>query len=190
MNSIIFEACNSIVETHHGIFVANGGFLGDQEGMVRAVLKESMDTLTDTLTRHISTEISAAISMRFDELCDDLGAVRAIKDTTELCLNKVENIAEDVDEAIETVNKISVELGPKLDSIAQAVSSSRTSQDSIPQMRTQLSSISARLTEALKVAIISLISPVQFIRTSKLELSQKIKTICKFLDFSKNTLNI
>ena len=133
------------------VFIANGGFLGDQEGMIRAVLTDSMATLTDTLTRHISTEISAAISMRFDDLCDDLGAVRAIKDTTELCLTKVGTTAEDIDEVIETVTKTSADQGIKLDSITQAISSSKTSLDSIPQMRTQLSSISARLTEVLKV---------------------------------------
>ena len=143
------------------ILVGNNGILADQERVIRELLKESMESLTDTLTRHISTEIGAAISMRIDDLRDDLGAVRAIKDTTELCLTKVENTVVYIDEIIETVetmNKNTAEVAMKLDTINQDISSSKTSLDSIPQVRTQLSCISARLTEALKVGLIRRLS--------------------------------
>ena len=119
--------------------------------MIRELLKSSMDTLSETLTRHISIEIGAAISMRFDDLRDDLGAVQGIKDTTELCLAKVEDNVAYIDEIIDTVNKNTAQLVSKIDKIHHEASSSKTSLDSIPQVRTQLSSISARLTEALKV---------------------------------------
>ena len=118
---------------------------------MRELLKNSMDSLSETLTRHISIEIGAAISMRLDDLRGDLGAVQAIKATTEMCLTKVEDNVAYIDEIIDTVNKNSAQLASKLDKTLHEVSSSKMSLDSIPQVRTQLSSISARLTEALKV---------------------------------------
>jgi len=129
---------------------ANGGLLADQERLLRDLLTESMSTMTESLTRHISTEIGAAITARIDELRDDLGAIHTIKDTTETCLNKVVYTSEYLDEVMDSFNKTSDSLIIKVDSLNQAVSASKVSLDSLPQVRTQVSSISARLTEALK----------------------------------------
>lgn len=129
---------------------ANGGLLGDQERLLRDLISENVSTMTESLTRHISTEIGAALAARIDELRDDLGAIHTIKDTTETCLNKVVDTSEYLDEVMDSFHKTSDSFNLKVDSLNQAVSASKVSLESLPPIRTQVSSISARLTEALK----------------------------------------
>ena len=115
--------------------------MGDQERLIRDLISDSMSNLTEALTRHISVELGATISARIDEIRDDLGAMHAIKNTTETCLAKVVDTSEYIDEVLDTFNKTSDSFKTKMDSLVTAVSASKASLESIPQVRTQVSSI-------------------------------------------------
>ena len=82
---------------------------------------------------------------------EGIGAISSIKSTVELCHSSLSSNSEYLNEVAEAVHQGSTGIKDKLDSIGQDLATAKTNRESINLSRTQLSSISALLTENLKV---------------------------------------
>lgn len=105
--------------------------------------------MREEIAIHVSTEIRAAISLQNDRIMDLLSAIPAVKTTSELSINKLDDVYAYLGEVVESVNVSVADTTSKLETVSKDIA--KANQESVSQTRSQLSSISALLTESLKV---------------------------------------
>ena len=105
----------------------------------------------DELSHHVGVEVRAVVALQTDQLRDDIGSLHAIKIVAETCLSKVTDNGDFLNEIVESVNLTGNEVQSKIDTISQSLDTVKATQEAVTLARTQLSSISALLTENLKV---------------------------------------
>ena len=115
----------------------------------------ALATVKDDIVRQVDTEIRAAISKQTDEIMADLGALRAVKSTTETCLTKITDTGAFLSEILETIDKSGSDVIKILTNITPQLSAAQANQEGITSARSQLSSISALIAENLKVTHIN-----------------------------------
>ena len=120
---------------------------------VSNVLGNTNKELQEAIAIHVSTEIHAAISVQNDRIMDMLGAIPAIKNTSELCITKIDDIYAYLGEIAESISKSATDTTDKLEAVSKDLDTAKANQESIAQARTQLSSISALISENLKVPL-------------------------------------
>ena len=105
--------------------------------------------MTNNLLRKIGHEVCAVIDQKLDELRIN-GSTSSVQDTTEMCLNKLSDNSDYLKEVVDAVNG-SVDQLSKIESLDNGIADVKKSIGFLPLIRTQLSSITALLNEALKV---------------------------------------
>ena len=137
------------------IYVDNSALMADLKADVSNLLANTMKGLKEDIAIHVSNEIRAAISVQNDRTMELLGAIPAVKSTSEFCITKLDDIYDYLGEIAESVNNISVEdPSGKLEAVSKDII--KANQEAVAQTRSQLSSISALLTESLKVSRVTL----------------------------------
>ena len=117
----------------------------------RTIVADVMVGVKDELSHHVGVEVRAVVALQTDQLRDDIGSLHAIKIVAETCLSKVTDNGDFLNEIVESVNLTGNEVQSKIDTISQSLDTVKATQEAVTLARTQLSSISALLTENLKV---------------------------------------
>ena len=108
-----------------------------------SMVVSALATVKDDIVRQVDTEIRAAITKQTDEIMADLGALRAVKSTTETCLTKITDTGDFLSEILETIDKSGSDVIKILTNITPQLSAAQANQEGITSARSQLSSISA-----------------------------------------------
>ena len=108
-----------------------------------------MGTMTNDLLSNIGTEVCALVDQKLDEFRIN-GATSGV-DTSEMCLSKLNDNADYLKEVVEAVDGNVTQLA-KIDTLESGIADIKKTIGVLPLIRTQLSSITALLSEALKVS--------------------------------------
>ena len=135
------------------LILANGALLDDIKSCVNGLLDDKLKTLASELCKQIGNEVRAELTCHKDFLMEDLGAINGVKSTVELCHTKVTDTTDYLNEILETINISATNIITKLEGQTRNLESCRSTQESLMQARTQLSSIAGLITENLKVVI-------------------------------------
>ena len=141
---------------------ANVGLLDDTRDTLSTLVSEGMDRVRDEIANQIGIEVRAEMVRQTDQLMTDLSLLHGVKTTAELCLEGVNSNTEYTNEMAEAIaasgsdiceklDGINHGLMTKLDGISGELAGSKTHQESLSQARTQISAMTALLSENLKV---------------------------------------
>ena len=111
-----------------------------------------MGTMTNDLLSKIGTEVCVVVDQKLDEFRIN-GATSSETDTTEMCLSKLSDNADYLKEVVDAVDGMVGHVA-KIDTLDNEIADIKKSIGVLPLIRTQLSSITALLSEALKVNLI------------------------------------
>ena len=139
--------------SYSGHYLDNTALTADLMANMGTLLNDTMKDFKEAIAIHVSTEIRAAISVQNDRIMEMLGAIPSVKTTSELGITKIDDVYAYLGEIAEAVSNLSSKTIDKLEAVTKDFATAKANQESIAQTRTQLSSISALLTENLKVII-------------------------------------
>ena len=139
--------------------LGNGNLINDINDTISVAFSDSMDRVRDDIVSKVRVEVRAEMARQTDELMAHIGVITAIKSTVELCHTKVSNNSDFLGEIVEAVEVGSTELKSMIEALARDLSTASSNHEAITHARTQLSSISALLTETLKVVQIHIYPP-------------------------------
>ena len=134
--------------------------LDDSKAMLSSLVSEGMDKVCDEIATQVGREVQAEMVKQTDELMRDLGALRGVKQAVDLGLERINSTSEYLNEVVQSITL----LDSKVDSINRtllskmelmsrdlAVKFKESHAESIAFTRSQLSAMSALLSELLKV---------------------------------------
>ena len=136
--------------------------MDDIKDTMSSLVSEGMVRVQDEVAAQVEVEVCTEMARQNGKLMADLGVLRGVKSTIEICLDKLNANSEYLGETVQAIDhstsvlnaKIDgteVKLVAKIDDIAGQLAIAKSNQESISHSSSKLSAVSALLSENLKV---------------------------------------
>ena len=147
-------------------FLANVSLMDDMKNTLSSLVTEGMARVQDEVATQVGVEVRAEMARQTDELMSDLGVLRGVKSTVEICLEKLNSNSKYLGEKVQAIDfsttelatkidGIEVKLAARIDGIADQLATAKSNQESISHSSSKLSAVSALLSENLKVTTLN-----------------------------------
>ena len=136
--------------------------MDDMKDTLSSLVSQGMARVQDEVATQVGVEVRAEMARQTDEIMADLGVLRGVKSTVEICLDKLNSNSEYLGETVQAIDLstselnakidgMEVKLAAKIDGVAGQLATAKSNQESISHSSSKLSAVSALLSENLKV---------------------------------------